>query len=97
MTETVKTCPRCGGDDFTPGGRCRTCIRAYNERYKKYGSNIIPDPCIRTTCLRRGCGKDVRPGHTYCCGECQTLELDEHYNHRTPDPLRRSLNRAEAT
>jgi hypothetical protein len=28
---------------------------------------------------------------------CQVLELDEHSNHRTPDPLRRVLNRAEAT
>jgi hypothetical protein len=25
---------------------------------------------------------------------CQTLELDEHYNHRTPDPLRRVMQEA---
>jgi ribosomal protein L40E len=95
MTDEIKICPRCGGNDFTPGGRCRRCIREYNERYKKYGSNIVPDPSIRVTCLRRGCGKDVRPGHTYCSMRCQVLELDEHYNHRTPDPLRRVFVEAQ--
>lgn len=28
-----KSCEKCGGKDFTDGGKCRTCKRASNQKY----------------------------------------------------------------